>query len=125
MANPHHDRNDVLHPSPAVERDASRLPHPGEIIGRKEPPFQATGLDALSPLLLDVRWPATKAEVIAQVGDAVIPIDQYRTRRAAEIIGLAGPESFRSSKELEDAINHVWHERGARETRGGNQWQRD
>lgn len=127
MVNPHRDRNRVLntpHDTHSPEEDAPG-PVPGEIIGRKEPPFQATGLDALAPLFRHVDFPATKEEVVEKIGDAVIPIDRQRTSRAEEIIRKTAPDTFRSAQELADAIDRTFHERAPGESRGGHHWQRD
>lgn len=131
MVNPHEDRNSVLHQSRAEEPreraggHAGRLPYPGEIVGRKEPPYQATGLDALSPLLHHVDFPCTLDDVIAAIGHARIPIDKMRTAQVSDLLQRIGPQEFRSSRELEVAFSNVFREKGIRETRGGNRWQSD
>lgn len=130
MVHPQEDKNATLQQGRGAQRDqpegqAGRLPYPGETVGRKEPPYQATGLDALSPLLSHVRFPASKEEIIATIGQARIPIDKLRTATVAELLDPVGPNEFPSSAELEQAFSRVFHEQGARETRGGRQWQGD
>lgn len=131
MANPHEDRNNVLHEAREAEHreeplyQTGRPVEPGEIVGRKEPPFEVTGLDALSPLLAHVEFPATKEEVLARVGAARFPIDRWRTASTASLIEATGAREFRSSRELEVALNRSFHEHPPTETRGGYHWQRD
>ena len=131
MVHPQEDRNNVLGQAREGEHreqpgnQAGRAVHPGEIVGRKEPPFEVTGLDALSPLLTHIDFPATKDEIIAQIGEAQIPIDKWRTARAADLIEAAGADEFPSSRELEIAINRTFHEHPPGESRGGYHWQRD
>lgn len=131
MVHPHDDRNNVLHQAREPEHqdepanEAGRPPYPGEIIGRKEPPFEVTGLDALSPLFAQVKFPATKEEIIAQIGKAMIPIDKWRVAPAADLIRAAGADEFPSSRELEIAIDRGFHEHPPSEARGGYHWQRD
>ena len=131
MVHPQEDRNSTLHQSRAPEPreqaggHAGRPPYAGEIVGRKEPPYQATGLDALSPLLHHVEFPCTLDDVKAAIGQARIPIDKMRTAQVADLLDRIGPMEFRSSRELEVAFSNVFREKGIRETRGGNQWQSD
>ncbi|HET6403379.1 MAG TPA: hypothetical protein VFH78_01925 [Candidatus Thermoplasmatota archaeon] len=131
MVNPHKDRNNVLHQAREPEHrddpanEAGRPPYPGEIIGRKEAPFKVTGLDALAPLFANIRFPATKEEVLAALGQVQIPIDKWRLAQAGEILANLAPESFRSSEELQAAFNRTFHERAQGETRGSHHWQRD
>lgn len=127
MVHPQDDKNATLQQGREGPHDtqAGRLPHPGEIVGRKEPPYQATGLDALSPLLSHVQFPASKEDVIATIGQARIPIDRFRTASVAELLEPLGPNEFPSSAELEQAFARSFREQGAGETRGGRQWQGD
>lgn len=129
MVHPQEDKNATLQqgrePQHEPERQAGRLPYPGEIVGRKEPPYHATGLDALSPLLSHVRFPASKEDIIASIGQARIPIDKFRTASVAELLDPLGPNEFPSSAELEQAFARSFREQGAGETRGGRQRQGD
>ena len=131
MVHPQEDRNNTLQQAREGEHreepgmEAGRPPYPGEIVGRKEAPFEVTGLDALSPLFANIRFPATKEEIIAQIGEAQIPIDKWRLAPAADLIRLAGADEFPSSRELEVAINRAFHEHPPSESRGSYHWQRD
>lgn len=145
MAHPNKDRNDVLmqgREAPdarpgndvlgqvAPERlerkeDGGRLPHDGEIIGRKEPPYQATALDALTPLLVHVDFPATKAQLMETIGHAQVPIDRARTARVADILEKTAPTTFQSSAEVEAAVARIWDQVRPHEDRDGHHWQRD
>lgn len=145
MVDPDKDRNDVLmqgreepDAQPGnnvlgqrnVERmdrkeDGGRLPYPGEIVGRKEPPFQATGLDALTPLLVHVQFPVTKEELIQAIGQAQVPLDKTRTASVASIIEKTALVRFQSSQEVEQAVARVWDQIFPHQDRGGRHWQRD
>lgn len=101
------------------------LPYPGEIVGRKAPPFEVTGADALSPLLMHVDFPATREEIIATIGQARIPVDAQHTMSVAEVLARTGPASFRSSTEVEHAVNRIWDDIRPHDDRGGHPWQAD
>lgn len=87
---------------------SGRLPYPNEVIGRKEPPFDVTRVDALSPILMHIDFPATKEDIVAKIGQARIPVDQYHTETVAEILDRVAPNSFRSSTEVEAAVNALY-----------------
>ena len=113
MVHPQEDKNNALHQfRPVKEERLVEPPYGGEVIGgRRKPPFEVTGLDALSPILGSVRFPATKEDVIAAIGEAVIPIDKRRTMRVGELVERASPNDFRSSMEFERAIQSVLGDR--------------
>lgn len=115
---------------PAADRAAgrtrwSREPYAGEIIGNKSPPFEVVGLDALSPVLTHVEFPATREEIVEHIGDVQIPIDKMRTKTAREMLADVGSTRFASGKILEDALARVWDTVAEREGRGGRHWQND
>lgn len=132
MVQPEEDRNatlqqrrDLDHREERLAHEAGRLPHPGEVVGNKLPPYEVTGVDALSPLLVHVDFPATKEEVVARIGSARIAISKEQTLTVAEILALTGPTEFRSSAEVEAAVNQIWDRVYPHEDRGGHQRQRD
>ena len=86
----------------------TRDPYPGEIVGNKEPPFEVVGLDALSPLLTHVEFPATREQVIERIGAARVPVSRQRAKSVREILEQVAPTEFRSSRELEDSVMRVW-----------------
>jgi hypothetical protein len=118
MAQEQDDRNDKLmqrrKPDPQETGSATsgRLPFPNEIIGKKEPPFDVTGADAISPLLMHVDFPATKEEIASRIGHARVPVDRKRTETVREVLDRVAPETFRSSREVEDAINRIYERSG-------------
>ena len=83
------------------------------------------GLDALSPLLEHVTFPATKEDVIARIGDLQVPIDKESTSTVRTIVAQVTPESFQSSAALEDAVKARWDDIAMREGRGGRHRQSD
>lgn len=83
------------------------LPYPNEIVGRKAPPYHGTGADALSPLLMHIAFPATREEIKQAIGQARIPVDRTRTERVDAILDRLGPETYRSSREVEDAVKRL------------------
>lgn len=128
MVHPEEDKNRQLHqnrPRPAGPATGAPLPYPGELVGKKEPPYDVTGVDALSPLLMHVEFPATRDEIQRAIGQAVIPIDRHRTRSVAEVLDHVGPDTFRSSREVEDAVNRYWDQIAERTGRGGRQQKGD
>ena len=104
-----------------------RLPYEGEVVGGPHPPYEITGLDALSPLLTHVEFPATKAGLIAQIGHARIAIDEQHTRRVAEVLEAVAPNEFPSSAEVEAAVKRAWDQiaHPPDHARGSQHWQRD
>lgn len=115
---------------PAADRAAgqtrwSRAPYAGEIVGNKTPPFEVVGLDALSPVLTHVDFPATREEIVDAIGDVQIPIDKMRTKTVREMLADVGPTRFASSKILEDSLARAWDTIAEREGRGGRHWQND
>lgn len=107
---------------PAVSHPA---PHPGELVGRKQPPYEVVGTDALSPLLMHVDFPATVDDVKNTIGQARIPISSTRTLSVSEVLDKVVPKDFRSSREVEDAVKRVWDQIAPHPDRGSHHAQRD
>lgn len=107
------------------ESHAGRLPYPGEVIGHGAPPYEIIGLDALSPVLSKVDFPATKDALIQQLGEARIPVDQQRLISIRELLDKTTPETFASSREVETAIRRIWQQVVPHPDRGGRQVQND
>ncbi|MEA3200513.1 MAG: hypothetical protein QOE90_1941 [Thermoplasmata archaeon] len=110
MVQPQEDRNREImqrrepEPSPGV----GRPPYPNEVIGNEQPPYEVVGLDALSPILLHVPFPADAATVASTIGEARIALDARRTIRVADILPLLGPTEFATQAAFEDAVRHAW-----------------
>ena len=79
------------------------MPRPQEDKNR-----EVVGVDALSPLLLRVQFPATKEEVIDAIGAARIPIDAQHTRTVREVLDRTAPATFLNSAEVEAAVARAW-----------------
>lgn len=88
---------------------AGRPPRANEVIGHGGRFHQVTGMDALSPILAHVPFPASKGEIIAILGDARIAIDKVATMPVRAILDMTAPETFASQQDLERAIQHVWN----------------
>lgn len=103
-----------------------RAPWPNEVVGLHEPPYHPIGVDALSPLLLHVAFPATKSDIAQAIGDARIAVSQDHSRKVREILEILAPERFASSREVEEAVRRAWPQvaglqgRGARHQKGDN-----
>jgi transposase InsO family protein len=108
-----------------LAHEAGRLPYPGEVVGNKLPPYEVTGLDALSPLLVHVDFPASKEEIVARIGQARVPVSKDRTETVADILARTAPGTFRSSSEVERAVAQVWDQVFPHEDRGSRHFQRD
>lgn len=91
-------------------RAHGRLPHEGEIVGDKAPPFEVTGMDALSPPRMRVGFPAMKENVIDAIGSARIAVDESRTASVREVIEKTSPDGFRPSTEVEHAVQRIWQQ---------------
>lgn len=92
-------------------RVQGRAPYAGEVVGgRQHPPFEVKGLDALSPILAHVPFPARKADVLAAIGGARIAIDQVKTVSVADILSRVAPERFETSMDLEAAAQRIIRE---------------
>jgi hypothetical protein len=113
------------HPAEAEGHGGGREPYPNEIIGLNEPPYHPIGVDALSPILLHVEFPATKEEIARKIGDARIAVSQNETRRIADILAFLGPETFQTSKDVERAAENAWDQIADLQGRGGRHWQGD
>lgn len=129
---PEQEKNNVLGEPRAPERmdrkeSGGRLPYPGEVVGNKLPPYDVTGLDALSPLLNHVEFPATRAEIVERIGLARVAVDKTTTRTVAEILDLVAPNTFRSHLEVESAVKQVWDriQPHSGDGRGSHHGQRD
>lgn len=126
VQDPKHDNSTLMQRREAEDRRVDApLPYPGEIVGRKTPPFEVTGVDALSPLLMHVSFPASREEVIAAIGQALIPIDKQHTMSVADVLERTAPLTFRSSAEVEAAVKQIWQGIRPHDDRGGRHWQRD
>ena len=132
MVHPQEDKNDALmqhrdqqprHEQP--ERVRGRLPYEGEIVGNKEPPFEVRGMDALSPLLMHVDFPATKEQIVQAIGGARIAVDKTRTLSVREVLEKTAPNEFRSSTEVEHAVQRIWQQVLPHPDRGSRHWQGD
>lgn len=88
--------------------EGGRLPYENEVIGNKTPPFQVTGVDAISPLLMHVTFPATKEQIMELIGGAQIAVNKTKTMPLRDILDKTAPREFRNRGEVEQAINHVW-----------------
>lgn len=110
MVQPREDKNDRIMQArePPREPTLGRPPEPGEVMGHRGPPFEVVGLDALSPALLHVRFPATLDDVVQALGSVEVPIDKWRTASVAEILDLVALPRFESKAQLEDAVNRSW-----------------
>lgn len=83
------------------------------------------GTDALSPLLVHVRFPATKEQIAAAIGDARVPMGQDRTRTVREILERLAPNAFASSRDVERALEQAWPQVADVAGRDGRQRQGD
>ena len=107
------------------ELAGGRLPYEGEVIGNKLPPYEVTGLDALSPLLMHVDFPVTKERLAERIGGARVALDKTRTISVREVIDRTAPNEFRSSGEVEEAVKRIWQQLTARPDRGSHHRQDD
>lgn len=113
-------------PSHEQGNAAGRMPYPGEIVGNKTPPYDVTGVDALTPLLMHVDFPATREQIVQAIGQARIALDKQRTISVAEVMEKSAPAEFRSSTEVEQAVQRVWKQIMPRpDPRGGHHRQGD
>ena len=130
MVHPQEDKNaEIMQrrepPRHETGEFAGRRPYEGEIIGNKEPPFEVTGMDALSPLLMHVDFPATKEQLAQRIGGARIALDKTHTISVREVIERTAPNEFRSSTEVEHAVERIWRQLVPRGDRGGRHRQGD
>lgn len=131
MVQPQEDKNEAIMQRRVAQRKEGppaehEAPWPGAVVGRPEPPYEVVGLDALSPLLRHVEFPATKEEVAQRIGQARVPISRERTMSVGEILDKVNPTAFRSSMEVEDAVKHAWDDIAPHpDARGGRHRQRD
>lgn len=101
-----------------------RLPDPNQVIGgHPAPPFEVVGLDALSPLLMHIAFPASKDEIVAAIGQARVPITRTRTMSVAEMLDRVMLFEFRGSSDVEAAIDQAWDRIVEPEGRGGRHHQ--
>lgn len=89
---------------------AGRLPYEGEVIGNKVPPYEVTGVDALSPILMHVDFPASKEQIVQTIGQARVALDKTHTISVAELLERTTPERFDSSTEVEQAVERIWQQ---------------
>ena len=110
--------------APARQPPDPQPPHEvvgaGRASGASAPrPFEAVGLDALSPLLASVEFPTDKRGILGAVGDPQIPVSKDRTRPLSAILDDLPPEEFASAAEVEAAANRMWDTVAQRTGRGG------
>lgn len=98
----------------------TRAPYPGEIIGDKEPPFDVVGVDALSPILQHVDFPATREDIVAKIGEARIPVSRTKAKSVREVMDFVTPGNFASNREVEEAVKRVWDQVADIDDRGGH-----
>lgn len=91
-----------------ADRPAGPAPRPNEVIGHGRKGHAVRGLDALTPILAHVAFPASKTEVIEAIGQVRVPIDRVATKSVREIVEMTAPETFATSDDLTSAIAHVW-----------------
>ena len=106
----------------------TRAPYPGEVVGNKTPPFEVVGVDALSPILMHVEFPASREDIVEAIGEARIPVSRNRARSVREIMGFLTPDSFASNREVEESLKRVWDQvadNADLSDRGGRQRQDD
>lgn len=96
-----------------------RAPYAGEVPGHQTPPYDIIGVQALSPMLTHVEFPASSDDILAALGDVRIPISQREVRTVREMLDLIGGGSYQSAAQFEDAVARNWDRIANVQGRGG------